>query len=85
MVSQGVWTRQGLRVAVAWQAQPREEKFADSLWFMSLRDSWCRYIPLGSIFSGLFCKVCSASPPTDTISICALICVTTRHALQNPP
>lgn len=39
------------------KAQPREEKFADSLWFMSLRDSWCRYIPLGSIFSGLFCKV----------------------------
>merc|ERR1719247_3948403 len=39
------------------KALPREEKFADSLWFMSLRDSWCRYIPLGSIFSGLFCKV----------------------------
>lgn len=39
------------------KAQPREEKFADGLWFMSLRDSWCRYIPLGSIFSGLFCKV----------------------------
>jgi len=39
------------------KAMPREEKFRDSLWFMSLRDSWCRYIPLGSIFSGLFCKV----------------------------
>jgi len=39
------------------KAQPREEKFQDSLWFMSLRDSWCRYIPLGSIFSCLFCKV----------------------------
>ena len=29
------------------KALPREEKFADSLWFMSLRDSLCRYIPLG--------------------------------------
>lgn len=39
------------------KAMPREEKYRDNLWFMSLRDSWARFIPLGSIFSGLFCVV----------------------------
>jgi len=39
------------------KAMPREDKYRDNLWFMSLRDSWARFIPLGSIFSGLFCVV----------------------------
>ena len=36
---------------------PLQERHGADQWSMSLRDSWTRYVPVGNIFSGLFCPV----------------------------
>ena len=39
---------------------PLQERHGADQWRMSLRDSWTRYVPVGNIFSGLFCPVLTA-------------------------
>ena len=36
---------------------PLEERHGGEQWTMSLRNNWTRYVPVGNIFSGLFCPV----------------------------
>ena len=38
-------------------AVPLEERHGSDQWTMSLRNNWTRYVPVGNIFSGLFCPV----------------------------
>lgn len=38
-------------------AVPLKERHGSDQWTMSLRDNWTRYVPVGNIFSGLFCPV----------------------------
>lgn len=37
-------------------AIPVEERFGAEQWIMSLRNNWTRYVPVGNLFSGLFCS-----------------------------
>ena len=39
------------------RAVPLEERHGSDQWTMSLRNNWARYVPVGNIFSGLFCPV----------------------------
>ena len=38
-------------------AIPTHERHGADQWTMSLRNNWTRYVPVGNIFSGLFCPV----------------------------
>ena len=38
-------------------AVPAERRRGSDQWAMSLRDNWTRFVPVGNIFSGLFCPV----------------------------
>ncbi|KAF0695419.1 Aste57867_13768 [Aphanomyces stellatus] len=39
------------------KATPQEEKHGNEYWSVSLRDEGTRYVPVGNVFSGLFCPV----------------------------
>eukprot|EP00899_Mesostigma_viride_P006106 jgi/Mesvir1/15497/Mv20028-RA.1 len=39
----------------------------DQLWTMSLRDNWVRSVPVGNIFSGLFCPQNMTPPPVEVV------------------
>merc|ERR1711871_1845853 len=46
------------------KATPLHEKHGSSYWLMSLRNEGTRYVPVGNIFSGLWCPVKENSDPS---------------------
>ncbi|ETV80358.1 hypothetical protein, variant [Aphanomyces astaci] len=50
------------------KATPQEEKHGNDYWSVSLRDEGTRFVPVGNVFSGLFCPVREdKNPITETI------------------
>ena len=49
-------------------AVPAEERHGSDQWTMSLRDNWTRFVPVGNIFSGLFCPV-EDKPQADEVEL----------------
>jgi hypothetical protein len=43
------------------KATPLAEKVGDDIWLVSLRNDGTRYVPVGNIFSGLFCPIRESS------------------------
>ncbi|POM68658.1 Hypothetical protein PHPALM_15156 [Phytophthora palmivora] len=39
------------------KARPLNDKVGEDIWLVSLRDEGTRYVPVGNIFSGLFCPI----------------------------
>ena len=48
---------------------PVSECMGESLWLLTLRDSYTRYVPIGNVFSGLFVEISKLPPERQNLPL----------------